>query len=68
MRMCDSPLSCNFLGIVGCIDDMPKRMQNKIYKKMQELQGEASKQFDKWLNELDLESAMGIVVQKGRVK
>lgn len=61
-------MDSNFFGIFFIDDSVNKKLEKRIYDKMEELQRKANKEFEEYLNQHGLESVMGIVVKKGTVK
>ena len=57
-----------FFGIFFIDDSVNKKLEKRIYDKMEELQRKANKEFEEYLNQNGLESVMGVVVKKGTVK
>ena len=57
-----------FFGIFFIDDSVNKKLEKRIYDKMEELQRKANKEFEEYLNQHGLESVMGVVVKKGTVK
>ena len=55
-------------GIFFIDDSVNKKLEKRIYDKMEELQRKANKEFEEYLNQHGLESVMGVVVKKGTVK
>ena len=55
----------NFLGVAFCDEDLPKRLQNRIEKKMDREKEIARDRFEKWLEENGLENRMGVIFKKG---
>ena len=56
------------LGYFFINESINKKIEKRIYDKMEELQKKANKEFEEYLNQNGLESVMGIVVKKGTVK
>lgn len=61
-------MDSNFFGIFFIDDSVNKKLEKRIYNKMEELQRKANKEFEEYLNQHGLESVMGVVVKKGTVK
>jgi len=61
-------MDSNFFGIFFIDDSVNKKLEKRIYDKMEELQRKANKEFEEYLNQHGLESVMGVVVKKGTVK
>jgi hypothetical protein len=61
-------MDSNFFGIFFVDESINKKLEKRIYDKMEELQRKANKEFEEYLNQHGLESVMGVVVKKGTVK
>jgi hypothetical protein len=61
-------MDSNFFGIFFVDESINKKLEKRIYDKMEELQRKVNKEFEEYLNQNGLESVMGIVVKKGTVK
>lgn len=58
----------NWLGIAFISEDLPRKAQKAIEKKMDEMEVQVNAEFDQWLEKSGLERAMGVIVKLGSVK
>lgn len=56
------------LGYFFINESINKKIEKRIYDKMEELQKKANKEFEEYLNQNGLESVMGVIVKKGTIK
>lgn len=61
-------MDSNFFGIFFIDDSVNKKLEKRIYDKMEELQRKANKEFEEYLTPNGLESVMSVIVKKGTVK
>ena len=66
--MANGIMDYNWLGIAFVSERLPIEIEEMVNRKMEELREKAAEEFDKFLDQNNLEQVMGVIVKKKSMK